>query len=100
MFLAGETRGQPQNTAMRKALFQYLHEQQGVNVQLVETGVGETQVLEQYLRTGDENWLNHYLSCRAAVRMRKPNTGAGCTSITASRAALSMWQGWAPSAIP
>ena len=48
VFLAGETRGQPQNTAMRKALFQYLHEQQGVNVQLVETGVGETQVLEQY----------------------------------------------------
>ena len=66
VFLAGETRGQPQNTAMRKALFQYLHEQQGVNVQLVETGVGETQVLEQYLRTGDENWLNHYLKLQGS----------------------------------
>lgn len=66
MFLAGETRGQPQNTAMRKALFQYLHEQQGVNVQLVETGVGETQVLEKYLRTGDENWLNHYLKLQGS----------------------------------
>ena len=51
---------------MRKALFQYLHEQQGVNVQLVETGVGETQVLEQYLRTGDENWLNHYLKLQGS----------------------------------
>jgi len=66
VFLAGKTRGQPQNTAMRKALFQYLHEQQGVNVQLVETGVGETQVLEQYLRTGDENWLNHYLKLQGS----------------------------------
>ena len=66
VFLAGETRGQPQNTAMRKALFQYLHEQQGVNVQLVESGVGETQVLEQYLRTGDENWLNHYLKLQGS----------------------------------
>lgn len=61
VFLAGADRGKQQNIAVRKALFQYLHEQQGVNVQLVETGVGETQVLEQYLRTGDENWLNHYL---------------------------------------
>lgn len=66
VFLAGETRGQPQNTAMRKALFQYLHEQQGVNVQLVESGVGETQVLEKYLRTGDENWLNHYLKLQGS----------------------------------
>lgn len=60
VFLAGETRGQPQNTAMRKALFQYLHEQQGVNVQLVETGVGETQVLEQYLRTERNTVVSMY----------------------------------------
>ncbi len=53
VFLAGETRGQPQNTAMRKAMFQYLHEQQGANVQLVETGVGETQVLEVLKHLGD-----------------------------------------------
>ena len=31
----------------------------------VENG-GETQVLEQYLRTGDENWLNHYLKLQGS----------------------------------
>ena len=37
-----------------------------MNVQLVETGVGETQVLEQDLRTGEENWLNHYLKLQGS----------------------------------
>ena len=60
-YLVGVQPGQSGNAAWQNALAEQMRNE-GVELLLVERGVGETLLLENYLQTGDETLLRAYLS--------------------------------------
>ncbi len=57
LLLLGETHGMADNARLQSKFYNYLNAEKGVNNILIEWGRAEAYLINEYLRTGDENFL-------------------------------------------
>ena len=57
LFLLGETHGLAANAELQSMFYSYLNKEKGVDNILIEWGRGEAFLINEYIRTGDKNYL-------------------------------------------
>ncbi len=58
LLLLGETHGLADNATLQSKLYSFLHTETGVNNILIESGRGEAFLINEYLQTGNEEYLD------------------------------------------